>query len=215
MPFRAVVRSQTLFSELNRYARPTLKSMSLLFTHREKTARVAKQVGHVAPLLRDRVEMERTSLSKNAARFITLSTLYELTRALIREHDEEADDDRELVADLVYVWATLTESVSEWGDIAASREHPAWLRQRHLHGHGITRRAIGPEVARARREREAGWRDVVRNLGELDWRLANAEWHDVALHGRRVTNTSTSIRRLAEVLAENVGLTTAAEMASV
>jgi hypothetical protein len=36
VPLRAIVRSQTLFSDLNRYARPTSKSTSLLFTHREK-----------------------------------------------------------------------------------------------------------------------------------------------------------------------------------
>src|SRR5215207_3798636 len=55
VPFRAVVRSQTLFSDLNRYARPTSKSTSLLFTHREKTARVTKHLAHAVPLLRDRV----------------------------------------------------------------------------------------------------------------------------------------------------------------
>jgi DNA sulfur modification protein DndB len=206
VPFRAVVRSQTLFSDLNRYARPTSKSTSLLFTHREKTARVAKRVGQAVPLLRDRVELERTSLSRNAPQFITLSTLYEMTRALIREHDEETDDERELVADLADVWAVLTESIPEWGQIAASQEHPAWLRQRYLHGHGITQQAIGLVVARARRERLSDWRDVVGRLGDLDWRLANTEWHDVALHGGRVTNTSTSIRRLSDLLADRVGL---------
>ena len=206
VPFRAVVRSQTLFSDLNRYARPTSKSTSLLFTHREKTARVAKHLAHVVPLLRDRVEMERTSLSKNAPQFITLSTLYEMTRALIREHDEATDDEQEIVAELVEVWDVLTDSIEQWGQIAASREHPAWLRQRYLHGHGITQQAIGLVVARARRECGADWAVAVRRLGDLDWRLANAEWHDVALHGGRVTNTSTSIRRLAELLAARTGL---------
>jgi DNA sulfur modification protein DndB len=206
VPFRAVVRSQTLFSDLNRYARQTTKSTALLFTHREKTARVTKQLAHMVPLLRDRVEMEQVSLAKNSKNFITLSTLYEMTRALIREHDEETDDDLEHVAELAEVWAVLTESIKEWSDIAASREHPAWLRQRYLHGHGITQQAIGLAVARARRERERDWDVAVRKLGVLDWQLANAEWHDVALHGGRVTNTSTSIRRLAELLALKIGL---------
>lgn len=206
VPFRAVVRSQTLFSDLNRYARPTSKSTSLLFTHREKTARVTKHLAHIVPLLRDRVEMEQVSLAKNSRHFITLSTLYEMTKALIREHDEATDDEQEYVAELAEVWAVLTDSIKEWGDIAASREHPAWLRQRFLHGHGITQQAIGLAVARARRERGTAWADAVRNLGGLDWRLTNAEWHDVALHGGRVTNTSTSIRRLADLLGEKIGL---------
>jgi DNA sulfur modification protein DndB len=210
VPFQTVTRSQTLFSDLNRYARQTSKSTSLLFTHREKTARVAKRLAHVVPLLRDRVEMEQVSLSKNTRHFITLSTLYEMTRALIGEHDEERDDEHEHVAELAGVWDVLTDTIPEWGDVAASREHPAWLRQRFLHGHGITQQAIGLVVARVRRERGDGWADVVRRLGTLDRRLANAEWHDVALHGGRVTNTSTSIRRLADLLAAKLGLTSAA-----
>lgn len=213
VPFRAVVRSQTLFSDLNRYARPTSKSTSLLFTHREKTARVTKRLAHEVPLLRDRVEMEQVSLSKNSRHFITLSTLYEMTKALIREHDEDSDDEHEHVAELAEVWAVLTVTIKEWGDIAASREHPAWLRQRYLHGHGITQQAIGLVVARARRERGGDWVEAVHRLGQLDWQLANAEWHDVALHGGRVTNTSTSIRRLAELLAQLIGLGRAAQAA--
>jgi DNA sulfur modification protein DndB len=157
VPFRAVVRSQTLFSDLNRYARPTSKSTSLLFTHREKTARVAKQVAQAVPLLRDRVEMERTSLSKNAPQFITLSTLYEMTRTIIREHDEESDDEHELVADLVDVWRVLTEAIAEWGQIAASREHPAWLRQRYLHGHG-SESLVGERWCIASVSSIGGWR---------------------------------------------------------
>jgi DNA sulfur modification protein DndB len=215
VPFRAVVRSQAMFSDLKRYARATSKSASLLFTHREKTARVAKRLAHEVPLLRDRVEMDRTSLSKNAKQFITLSTLYEMTRALIREHDEETDDEQEHVDELAEIWAVLTDTIKEWGDIAASREHPARLRHRYLHGHGITQQAIGLVVARARRECGDGWVEVVRRLGGLDWQLANTEWHAVALHGGQVTNTSTGIHRLAELLAERVGLTTAAETVSV
>lgn len=118
------------------------------------------------------------------------------------------------MAELAEVWSVLTDTIKEWGDIAAAKEHPAWLRQRYLHGHGITQQAIGLTVARARRERGVEWAEAVRRLGALDWQLANAEWHDVALHGGRVTNTSTSIRRLAELLAEKIGLTVPAAVAS-
>src|SRR5439155_10208673 len=38
VPFCSIPRSQTLFSDLNRYAKGPSKSMSLLFTHREGLA---------------------------------------------------------------------------------------------------------------------------------------------------------------------------------
>src|SRR5215217_3532632 len=44
IPFRDVARSQSLFSDLNRFAKPTSKSISILFTHREGLARVTKEL---------------------------------------------------------------------------------------------------------------------------------------------------------------------------
>lgn len=209
IPFRDVTRSQTLFSDLNRYAKTTSKSISLLFTHREGLARVAKALANEAPLLCDRVNMESTSLSVNSRHFITLSTLYEMTRSLAPCFGgEEREDEDGLVADLAAVWTVLAEVVPEWRVVAAGEEHPAYLRQRFLSMHGVAQQAIARAAAHAIESKPEIWRDALAGLGAVDWRMTNAEWQGVALHGGRVNNTATSVRLLANMLAVKLGLPT-------
>lgn len=207
VPFRSVPRSQTLFSDLNRYAKGPSKSMSLLFTHREWLARVAKALAQEVPLLRDRVNMESTSLSSNSRHFVTLSTLYEMTRSMLGEGAEAAEiDEPATVADLTDVWDLLTDALEQWRLVASGDEHPAYLRQRYLHMHGVGQQAIAIAVERARRAAGPTWRETVRMLAGVDWRLTNPAWQGVALHGGRVNNTSTSIRLLADVIQRQIGL---------
>jgi DNA sulfur modification protein DndB len=207
VPFQSIVRSQTLFSDLNRYAKAPSKSIALLFTHREALARVAKALAQSVPLLRDRVNMESTSLSTNARHFVTLSTLYEMTKTLLSEAVTPVDlDEEQAVADLTQVWKILTDAIDTWRLVAEGREHPAYLRQRYLNMHGVAQQAIAIAVAGARRDLGASWIQAITHFGELDWRLTNPEWQGVALHGGRVNNTSTSVRLLAETLQAKIGL---------
>lgn len=207
IPFQNVIRSQTLFGDLNRYAKTTSKSISLLFTHRESLARITKSLANVVPLLRDRVNMESTSLSANSRHFITLSTLYEMTRSLAPcfGGEERQDQDR-LVADLAEVWEVLTDAVPEWRLVSANEEHPAYLRQRFLCVHGVSQQAIAIAAARVIRSQPDTWQQVLQLLNSVNWRLTNPEWQGIALHGGRVNNTSTSVRLLAQALATALDL---------
>jgi DNA sulfur modification protein DndB len=198
VPFRDVVRSQTLFSDLNRYAKGPSKSISILFTHRENLARVAKGLAYSVPLLQDRVNMESTSLSANSRHFITLSTLYEMTKTLI---GEEADgDDEKLVADLTEIWLALTKATPQWALIADGREHPAYLRQRFISVHGVAQQALALVTSGARHKLGQYWTEILPMLSAIDWRLINPDWHGVAIQGGRVNNTHTSVRLLAETI---------------
>lgn len=207
VPFHSIARSQTLFSDLNRYAKGPSRSVSILFTHRESLARIAKTLAHVVPLLRDRVNLESTSLSANSRQFITLSTLYEMTRSLMgRDVADDDPNEEAYVRDLSDVWAVLTTSITEWELVATGKEHPAYLRQRYLSMHGVAQQAIAVAVAKARRSEAEDWRIVLTRFKEIDWRLINTEWEGIALHGGRVNNTTTSVRLLSEVLEERLGI---------
>lgn len=201
VPFQNVERSQTLFSDLNRYARSPSKSIALLFTHREPLARVTKELADSVPLLRNRVNMESTSLSSNAHHFITLSTLYEMTRALAGEQKGGSDtNEKELLSDLVGTWSVLANVVPAWHLVVTEQEHPAYLRQRYLSMHGVAQQAIAVATSRARIQLGPKWSDAAQRWQEIDWGLANPVWQGIALHGGRVNNTSTSIRLLANFL---------------
>ncbi len=216
VPYGDIAQSQILFSDLNRNAKTPSKSISLLFAHRDPLARIAKQVAEESPLLRGRMNFESTSLSSNARQFMTLSTLYEITRTLLGSIDHNVDEESEerLTSDVVEVLDCLTTAVPAWRQVRDDEEHPAYLRQRELSGHGVAQRALAELARRARAHAPHGWREILERVGQhtndgrplVDWRLTNQIWQSVALQGGRVNNTSTSIQLLADVLAETIGL---------
>jgi DNA sulfur modification protein DndB len=210
VPYRGIKRSQTLFSDLNRNAKAPSKSVSLLFSHRDPFARVAKAVADRAPLLQGRVNMETTSLSANAKHFITLSTLYEMVRSLSGTTVEEQLDDagvEQLTEELRSVLSVVVDAIPSWQLVEQDEEHPAYLRQRELSMHGVGQRAIAEVTARARRDHPDKWQELLKRLSDrVDWRLTNPDWQGIALQGGRVNNTSTSIRLLSDYLADAIGL---------
>ena len=209
VPFGDIARSQTLFSDLNRNAKTPSKSISLLFAHRDPHARVAKRAAEESTLLRGRMNFESTSLSANARQFMTLSTLYEMTRTLLGDvgGDVGDEDEERLASEVVAVLDALTEAVPAWRLVRDDEEHPAYLRQRELAGHGVAQRALAHLARVARETSPSGWRELLKRLRDVvDWRLTNPVWQGVALQGGRVNNTSTSIQLLADELAGAIGL---------
>lgn len=210
VPYRGITRSQTLFSDLNRNAKAPSKSVSLLFSHRDPLAQVAKAIADRSPLLRGRVNMETTSLSANSKHFITLSTLYEMVRSLAPDGAAEQTDSEAvnaLTEELVHVLSEVTEAMPSWQAVRDDEEHPAYLRQRELSMHGVGQRALAELTARARSAEPDEWPELLKRLSDrVDWRLTNEDWQGIALQGGRVNNTSTSIRLLSEYLADRVGL---------
>ena len=216
VPFGDISKSQTLFSDLNRNAKTPSKSISLLFAHRDPHARIAKRVSDQVPLLRGRMNLESTSLSANARQFMTLSTLYEMVRTLLGAVNDDITEEEEvcLAGEVVEVFDCLTEAISAWRMVRDDEEHPAYLRQRKLVGHGVAQRALAEVARRARAQMPSGWQQQLMRLCEcsdgerplVDWHLTNPRWQSVALQGGRVNNTSTSIQLLADELSRAIGL---------
>lgn len=209
IPFKSTTTSQLLFSDLNRYARNPSRSISLLFAHRDPVAKISKALADAVPLLKDRVNMESTSLSVNTPYFITLSTLYEVTKSLLPDKWPESPNENQIdrqVSAQVATWEKLTSSIEQWAMVLDDVEHPAYLRQRYLNMHGVGQRAIANTTARLRTENPRTWIKELKQISGIDWRIANDEWQGVAVQGGRVNNTSTSIRLLSAAVSAKIGL---------
>jgi DNA sulfur modification protein DndB len=204
VPFRSQRHSQLLFSDLNRYAKAPSKSISLLFSHRDPTVAVAKGLIERVDFLRDRVEYESTSLAKHTPNVITLSTLYEMTKSLMRDQANVA-----VGAEIVrqaQIWEALVDATPPWGQVVRRDEHPSYLRARFLPMQGVCQQAIAIAVAPLFTTDSANAGRLAR-LRRVDWRTTNPEWQGIAVQGRHISNTSTTVRNLAGLLSMKLGLT--------
>src|SRR4029078_105220 len=70
-------RSQQMFADLNQHAvRPT-KSLGILYDHRDPFSRFIMKLISSVPIFKDRVELEKISISNRSLKFFTLSTIYQ------------------------------------------------------------------------------------------------------------------------------------------
>lgn len=201
VPFRSQRRSQSVFSDLNRYARAPSKSINLLFSHRDPMVAVAKGVSQNVPLLHGRVEFESTSLAKHTPCFATFSTLFEMTRAFAGPRELAMADTQAEIDRQSRVWLDLTDIVEPWMEVATGKEHPAYLRPRSLVMHGVGQQALALAVSAA-----GGAERNITRLARIDWSLKNHAWQGIAVQGARVNNTSTSIRHLGWLIAHMIGV---------
>jgi DNA sulfur modification protein DndB len=203
VPFRSQRHSQLLFSDLNRYAKSPSKSISLLFSHRDPIVAIAKGLVERVEFLKDRVEYESTSLAKHTPHVVTLSTLYEMTKSFVREREDVAPDveiDRQ-----VGIWNTLVNVIHPWSQVVNRDEHPSYLRARFLPMQGVCQQAIAMAVAPVFRKGSQHARALAA-LRRVDWRTTNPEWQGIAVQGRHISNTSTTVRNLAGLLSMKLGL---------
>jgi len=212
IPHRSPRRSQLLFSDLNRFAKSPSKSISLLFSHRDPIVSLAKLLMERVPFLSGRVEVETTSLSKHTPNVMTLSSLYEMTRSFTEGRAISDPLPRHEINRQLAIWESLVEHVAPWGKVASLEEHPAFLRKEYLAMHGVCHQAIAMAVAPLLAD-GADADGVLAPLQQIDWRIANSEWQGVAVQGRHISNTSTTIRNLAGMIHFMIGGTVEARVA--
>ena len=204
VPFRSQRHSQLLFSDLNRYAKSPSKSISLLFSHRDPHVTLAKIVMDRVDFLAGRVEVETTSLSKHTPNVVTLSSLYEMTKSLTEGREiAEPLPDQEVERQLA-IWAGLTTYIEPWRLVVTREEHPAFLRKEYVAMHGVCHQAIAAAVGPLLSD-GADIDAVLTPLHDIDWRIGNPEWQGIAVQGRHINNTSTTVRNLAGLLALKLG----------
>jgi DNA sulfur modification protein DndB len=204
VPHRSPRRSQLLFSDLNRFAKSPSKSISLLFSHRDPVVTLAKVLMDRVGFLAGRVEVETTSLSKHTPNVVTLSSLYEMTRSLTEGRTVGDPLAQEEVDRQIEIWEGLVRHVEPWRKVAAREEHPAYLRKEYLAMHGVCHQAIAGAIAPLLTN-GANIDATLKPLGNVDWRISNQEWQGIAVQGRHISNTSTTVRNLAGMLSFKVG----------
>src|SRR6266851_6279615 len=82
-PFEDLDRMQQMFSDLNRTARTTSKSLNILYNHRDLMSQIAMAVSERVDVFKGLVDKDRVSLPLRSPRLFTLAAIYDGTSALL------------------------------------------------------------------------------------------------------------------------------------
>lgn len=202
---RGLERSQQMFADLNRYAIRPSTSIGVLYDHRDPHASVTRAVVASSGLLRDVVEMERTTLSIRSRKLFTLSAIFNANRALLAGVEAEALPDQIPMA--TEFWDGISEGFPEWHMVRERKLTAGEVRRDFIHSHGTVLHSLGRLGNALAAQGNVNWKDVGVRLGELDWHKSNAElWEGRAMTAGRVSKASNNVVLTTSVLKEHLGV---------
>lgn len=197
-PYISLEMNQQLFSDLNRTAKKTSKSLDVFFNRRDIENRVVQKVVKQVSVLQDRVDVENISVVKSPYKVFTLAGVYQATTPMIKgaytgglieeELSEEKED--EYASFLASAWEFIAEQFPEWGKVAKGEMDIAQERQRYLHWNSGVLSSIGEFVGAAMRECGTDWEDAVKTAlthpENGNWRRDPVYWSGIILAGDQV-----------------------------
>jgi DNA sulfur modification protein DndB len=206
VPHTKVAASQQLFSDLNRQAKPTPKSLNILFEHREETA-LLKNLASQSKYLKDRVNITSSSLSDRSPYLATIATLYEAVK--IVQPVLEGTTTEERTAYLVGLWDTALAALPGVKEVVEGSANPGQLRSRYVYATGLGFEALAETIKAAVRQYPEKWdRILSQGLPRINWELKNPDWEGVALFAGRIAIARAARRRTATLVKYMLGLMT-------
>lgn len=217
-PMENINRMQQMFSDLNRFAQRSSKSINILYDHRDSLASLTNIVAEKVGVFRGLVDMERVSIPIRSDKLFALSTLYDANKELLGKqvHAPGSDPYEEACDYAVQYWNTLAEIMTDWKRVSEGLVPAAAVRQEKISTHATVLRALGG-VGRVLNEHHPDqWRERLEHFSKVDWRKSvggsvNKMWDGVCISaGSVVANRQARLATLevlcnvAQVAASNI-----------
>ena len=203
-PWEDLDRMQQMFSDLNRTARTTSKSLNILYNHRDLMSQATLTVTERAEAFRGLVDKDRVSLPLRSPKLFTLGALYDATNAFLGSVTEPDFDEKLALA--IDFWEAVADNMAEWNKVRSGDLKPFELRQEYIHTHAVVLWAIGAMGQTLLSTYPDDWKNRLSTLREINWRRTNAEWQGIAMSGTDVVNRRQSRMDTASFLKLKFGL---------
>jgi len=213
-------RLQQMFTDLNRYAHKTSKSLDILYDHRDNLSALTMDVSEAVSVFKGMVDREKITIPLRSPKLFTLSTLYDANEELVGSKVEArgAKDYEAKLALAVQYWSALANVMKDWKKVKEGQLMAAELRQEKINTHAVVMRALGGAGRALIDEYPKDWQKRLSALGDLDWRKSvghkvNPLWDNVCITaGSVVSNRQARVQTLA-VLRGVLGVTPVREEA--
>lgn len=225
-PYIDLKAAQQLFSDLNRNAKKTTKSLDILFDRRDVVNRVTQKLVEKVSVFIDRVNLEDAGIPAQSKDMFTLAGIYQATdpmtdaiseagllpEALAQkdEYGKPTDNEDQYVDFLADVWEFIAKRFPEWGKVASGELDIRDIRSKYLHWNSGVISAIGEFVAASMREKGQDWHQPVATALEHSdnrgWRRDEAHWQGIITAGTQVLPRSAVKPQLKAYLKRLAGL---------
>ena len=175
---KGLARSQQMFTDLNKHAVNTSKSLNTLYDSKDPMAVMTKQVVAQVPFLRKYTDKEKDNLANYAAKLFTLNVFYDVNKRIIK-NPVDIEEETKFLIDF---WTTIVVNMSDWNDMDKGELSKKELREAYISLRGITLHAFGKLGAYFFSHPQYDIHKYLTGLSKIDWSRSNLEcWENRAI----------------------------------
>ena len=201
---KGLVRSQQMFSDLNKNAVKPTKSLSILYDHRDEFAKFVVAISSELEIFSGRVELEKTAISNRSIKFFTLNGIADATRKFLGIKGRKISvDEQNKVKEF---WNEMTKNIPEWQLLVQKRVTASELRKEYVHSHTNLLNALGIVGNVLQNEYPSDWKQKLASLQNIDWSRSNPEWEGKLLLRGRMLKTKLGIELAANTILKKCGI---------
>ena len=192
-------RSQQMFSDLNKNAKKPTKSLNILYDHRDDFSKFIVNLTNDVEVFKERVELERTTISNRSTKAFTLNGLADATLRLLglTKGRKLSKDEKIFVKEF---WETISKNIPEWQLILNNSISTAELRKHFINTNTNLLNALGIAGRIIVNDSPETWKEKLKNLKKIDWSRDNPEWDGRLLLNGQMTKLTIGIDLAANVI---------------
>ena len=179
-------RSQQMFADLNKHAVRPSDSISTLYDLRDSISELARYIQKQVSLFARMTELEKSSISNRSTKLVTLSSIKNSTKSLLRKGNKDSVslEEKQLAIEF---WEEVIANMQDWRDALDKKIAPAELRNDYIHAHGVMLQAMGQIGADLLTQYRDNWKTILQGLQAIDWSRNNADWEGRAMVQGRIS----------------------------
>ena len=190
-------KSQQMFADLNKHAIKPTKSLGILYDRRNDFAIYVVNVTKQVKIFRNKIEMEKTTISNRSTKFFTLSGLGNATKNLLGKDKNLNKNDKEFTIDF---WNTVSKNIPEWDLLITGKTTPSELRKDYVHANTNMLEAIAIAGNLLVKKYPKTWKRKLTGLQNIDWGRTNPEWSGKIIVNGKMTKTKMGMTKAAKII---------------
>lgn len=198
---KGLVRSQQIFTDLNKNAVKTSNSISELYDSRDEMAVITRNVVWNIDFLNTYTDKEKDILGKFSSSLFTLNTFYVANKTIVGRN--QGSDCEEF---LLNFWILVCENMRQWQELQHKEITKVDLRENFIATQSIVIQALG-RIGNYFYSNQIDPEQYLEKLCEVNWNRNSKQWYmrAVAKNGRIITNKKASLL-ISNVIKKTIGI---------
>lgn len=174
---KGLERSQQMFTDLNKHAVTTSKSLNTLYESKDPIAIITKKMVDEIDFLRKYTDKEKDNLSKNSANIFTLNTFFTANKKLFKHFLDNMSFENFV---LTY-WRNVVANMREWNEMDNGELSKKSLRENYITTQGLIILSLGKLAEYYCDNLDIDIVESLKGLQKIDWLRNNKAWMNRAI----------------------------------